>query len=76
MFQTRSVDILFPKGPGSWWFDVVNFSRMYLLKHGYTVEGEDDGGEDEVGEENDEDEDHGGALSEGPAAGEDMESVS
>ena len=55
---------------------VVNFVLISLLNHGNTVEREDDGSEDEVGEENDEDEDHGGALSEGLAAREDMQSVS
>ena len=43
---------------------VVNFVLISLLDHGNTVEREDDGREDEVGEEDDEDEDDGGVLSE------------
>ena len=43
---------------------VVNFVLISLLDHGNTVEREDDGCEDEVGEEDDEDEDDGGVLSE------------
>ena len=55
---------------------VVNFVLISLLDHGNTVEREDDGREDEVGEEDDEDEDDGGVLSEWATAGEDEESVS
>ena len=43
---------------------VVNFVLISLLNHGKTVQREDDGREDEVGEEDDEDEDDGGVLSE------------
>ena len=55
---------------------VVNFVLISLLNHGNTVEREDDGREDEVGEEDEEDEDDGGVLSECGTAGEDEESVS
>ena len=53
----------------------VNFVLISLLNHGNTVEREDDGREDEVGEEDGEDEDDGGVLSQGGTAGEDEESV-
>ena len=54
---------------------VVNFLLISLLNHGNTVEREDDGREDEVGEEDKEDENDGGVLSQGGTAGEDEESV-
>ena len=54
---------------------VVNFVLISLLDHGNTVEREDDGREDEVGEEDEEDEDDGGVLSQGGTAGEDEETV-
>ena len=54
---------------------VVNFVLISLLNHGNTVEREDDGRVDEVGEEDEEDEDDGGVLSQSGTAGEDEESV-
>ena len=55
---------------------VVNFLLISLLNHGNTVEREDDGSEDEVGEEDEEYEDDGGVLSQCGTAGEDEESMS